>query len=106
LAESLVVVAAALPFVTATAEAGKVSTGWLKVKVKVTGPVAAELVAPLMTTAGAGLKVWATAGAVALPPQLSTIGNEATRRASITKIPRLRLVLMGSPWLQTAWMPE
>jgi hypothetical protein len=95
-----VVVSALVPFVTVTAEAGKLLTGWLKVKVMVTGADTGVLVTPLMTTAGAGLKVGATAGAVALPPQLSIIVRGATRRAVMSRILCIRLVVIGSPWLE------
>ena len=48
------VLAAAVPLVTTTAPTGKALMGWLKVKVKVTGPVAAVALVPVMATVGAG----------------------------------------------------
>jgi hypothetical protein len=103
LAETLVVLAAGVPFVTVTAVTGKALTGWLKVKVKVTGPVAAAVAAPLMTTAGAGLYDWATAGCVALPPQLIIIGKGAARRATMSRNLCIRLAVIGTPWLGNGW---
>ena len=51
---TMVVLAAAVPFVTTTSPAWKTLMGWLKVNVKVTGPVTAVVLVHVMATVGAG----------------------------------------------------
>ena len=86
------VLAAAVPPVTVTSLAGKALMAWLKVKVKVTGPLTAVAEVPVMATVG-------TAGGVEdeelLPQPRNRAGRAAARRAA--RPPPMRRAFMVFP---------
>jgi hypothetical protein len=102
----MVGLAATVPLVTVTALAGKVLTGSLKVKVKVTGPVTVVALVPLMTTAGAGLLTVA-GGEDEEPLQpIITAGTTAATSNNEIHVSRMRLIVIRSPWECTAFEPD
>ena len=74
----MTVLAAAVPPVTVTSLAGNALTGWLKVKVKVVGPVAVVALVPPMATVGATVsKAWLAEAAAALAVPAASVNPPA-----------------------------